>query len=199
MKHRTWLGLQAEFWHAHFNYAALRTDPALAAFFFCCIAEQAIKPYKATNTPNPKHNTKQKEHGKCLEGETRGEKRVKRPKRPRPCGHGSMDSLAGDQICQWNSVTSDFILPATRLSVFVPPPLGAFLSWLTIRTTRTSNPLQHPLPTPLLSSLYNKTFSFLCRRSLVTKTNFSLSLDCLHQKVTSVRRLSHFLVIPTSK
>ena len=127
MKHRTWLGLQAEFWHAHFNYAALRTDPALAAFFFCCIAEQAIKPYKATNTPNPKHNTKQKEHGKCLEGETRGEKRVKRPKRPRPCGHGSMDSLAGDQICQWNSVTSDFILPATRLSVFVPPPLGAFV------------------------------------------------------------------------
>ena len=76
-------------------------------FFFCCIAELAIKPCrssrsklrgefgipkhlqnrkqkhnKATNTPNPKHNTKQKEHGKCLEGETRGEKRVKRPKRP---------------------------------------------------------------------------------------------------------------------
>ena len=37
---------------------------------------------KATNPPNPKHNTKQKEHGKCLECETRGEKRVKRPKRP---------------------------------------------------------------------------------------------------------------------
>ena len=76
-------------------------------FFFCCIAELAIKPCrssrselrgefgipkhlqnkkqkhdKTTNTPNPKHNTKQKEHGKCLEGETRGEKRVKRPKRP---------------------------------------------------------------------------------------------------------------------
>ena len=77
------------------------------AFFFCCIAELAIKPCrssrsklrgefgipkhlqnrkqkhkKATNTPNPTHNTKQKQHGKCLEGETRGEKRVKRPKRP---------------------------------------------------------------------------------------------------------------------
>ena len=77
------------------------------SFFFCCIAELAIKPCrssrsklrgefgipkhlqnrkqkhnKATNTPNPKHNTKQKEHGKCLECETRGEKRVKRPKRP---------------------------------------------------------------------------------------------------------------------
>ena len=85
---------------------------ALAPFFvfflfFFCIAELAIKPCrssrsklrgefgipkhlqnrkqkhnKATNTPNPKHNTKQKEHGKCLECETRGEKRVKRPKRP---------------------------------------------------------------------------------------------------------------------
>ena len=76
-------------------------------FFFCCIAELAIKPcrssrsklrgefgipkhlqnrkqkhHKATTPPNPKHNTKQKEHGKCLECETRGEKRVKRPKRP---------------------------------------------------------------------------------------------------------------------
>ena len=78
-----------------------------AGVFFYCIAELAIKPCrssrsklrgefgipkhlqnrkqkhdKATNTPNPKHNTKQKGHGKCLEGETRGEKRVKRPKRP---------------------------------------------------------------------------------------------------------------------
>ena len=41
------------------------------------------KHHKATNTPKPKtqHNTKQKT-GKCLECETRGEKRVKRPKRP---------------------------------------------------------------------------------------------------------------------
>ena len=62
----------AEFWHARFNYAALRTDPALAAI-------------------------------------------------------GSMDGLAGAQICQWNSVTPDSILPATHLSVFVPPPLGAFV------------------------------------------------------------------------
>ena len=61
-----------EFWHAHFNYAALRTDPALAAI-------------------------------------------------------GSMDGLAGDQICQWNSVAPNSILPATHLSVFVPPPLGAFV------------------------------------------------------------------------
>ena len=51
------------------------------------------------------------------------------------------------------------------------------LSWLTIRTTRTSNLLQHPLPSPPLSSLYNKTFNSLCRRSLVPKTNFSLSLS----------------------
>ena len=61
-----------EFWHAHFNYAALRTDPALAAI-------------------------------------------------------GSMDGLAGDQICQWNSVAPESILPATHLSIFVPPPLGAFV------------------------------------------------------------------------
>ena len=78
-----------------------------APLVFYCIAELAIKPCrssrsklrgefgipkhlqnrkqkhdKATNTPNPKHNTNQKGHGKCLEGETRGEKRVKRPKRP---------------------------------------------------------------------------------------------------------------------
>ena len=62
----------AEFWHAHLNYAALRTDPALAAI-------------------------------------------------------GSMDGLAGDQICQWNSVAPDSILPATHLSLFVPPPLSAFV------------------------------------------------------------------------
>ena len=84
-----------------------RLSCKLLSFFFCCIAELAIKPCrssrsklrgefgipkhlqnrkqkhnKATTTPNPKHNTKQKEHGKCLECETRGEKRVKRPKRP---------------------------------------------------------------------------------------------------------------------
>ena len=79
---------------------------ATVAFFFCCIAELAIKPCRSSRSklrgefgipntcktgnknttkqqtpPNPKHNTKQKT-GKCLECETRGEKRVKRPKRP---------------------------------------------------------------------------------------------------------------------
>ena len=74
--------------------------------FFCCIAELAIKPCRSSRSklrgefgipntcktgnknttkqqtpPNPKHNTKQKT-GKCLECETQGEKRVKRPKRP---------------------------------------------------------------------------------------------------------------------
>ena len=78
----------------------------VAFFFFCCIAERAIKPCRSSRSklrgefgipntcktgnknttkqqtpPNPKHNTKQKT-GKCLECETRGEKRVKRPKRP---------------------------------------------------------------------------------------------------------------------
>ena len=75
-------------WHAH--RASVLLFGAATTFFFCCIAELAIKPCrssrsklrgefgipkhlqnrkqkhnKATNTPNPKHNTKQKEHGKC--------------------------------------------------------------------------------------------------------------------------------------
>ena len=79
----------------------------LLFFFFYCIAELAIKPCrssrskmrgefgtpkhlqnrkqkhnKATTTPTQNTNTKKQGHGKCLEGETRGEKRVKRPKRP---------------------------------------------------------------------------------------------------------------------
>ena len=62
----------SEFWHAHFNDAALRTDPSLAAV-------------------------------------------------------GSMDGLTGDQLCQWNSVVPDSILPATHLTLFLPPPLGAFV------------------------------------------------------------------------
>ena len=96
-------------------------------------------------------------------------------------------------------LNSQHMRPNLPTSRFLSHRLWVLLSWLTIRTTRTSNLLQHPLPTPSLFSLCNKTFNFLCRRSLVTKTNFSLSLDCLQQKVTSVRRLSHFLVIPTSK
>ena len=40
---------------------------------------------------------------------------------------GSMDGLAGDQLCQWNSVAPDSIIPATHLSLFLPPPLGAFV------------------------------------------------------------------------
>ena len=52
-----------EFWHAHFNYAALRTDPALAAigsmdglagdlfFFFSSLAERAITAVPVTALP----------------------------------------------------------------------------------------------------------------------------------------------------
>ena len=76
----------------------------LVIFFFCCIAELAIKPCRSSRSKLrgefgiPKHlqNRKQK-HNKAtknttqtkdnkkrqvLECETRGEKRVKRPKRP---------------------------------------------------------------------------------------------------------------------
>ena len=82
--------------------------PKTNPFFFCCIAELAIKPCRSSRSklrgefgipntcktgnknttkqqtpPNPKHNTNKKQKtGKCLECETRGEKRVKRPKRP---------------------------------------------------------------------------------------------------------------------
>ena len=38
-----------------------------------------------------------------------------------------MDGLAGDQLCQWNSVAPDSILPATHLTLFLPPPLRAFV------------------------------------------------------------------------
>ena len=115
----------AEFWHAHFNYAALRTDSALAAI-------------------------------------------------------GSMDGLVGDQICQWNSVAPDSILPATHLSVFVPPPLGAFV----LANHQNYEDFKSTPASAAQSSWYNKTFSFLCHRFLVTKTNFSLSLDCQHPRVT---------------
>ena len=74
-------------------------------FFFCCIAERAIKPCRSSRSKlrgefgiprhlqnrNQKHNkatnkqnTKQTKdkNRQVLECETRGEKRVKRPKRP---------------------------------------------------------------------------------------------------------------------
>ena len=82
------------------------TDPAPEIFFFCCIAERAIKPcrssrsklrgefgiprhsqnrkQKRTKATKPNNNTKQTKDKsrQVLECETRGEKRVKRPKRP---------------------------------------------------------------------------------------------------------------------
>ena len=46
---------------------------------------------------------------------------------PTACAIGSMDGLAGDQLCQWNSVAPDSIIPATHLTLFLPPPLGDFV------------------------------------------------------------------------
>ena len=133
-----------EFWHAHFNYAALRTHPALAAI-------------------------------------------------------GSMDGLAGDQICQWNSVAPDSILPATHLSIFVPPPLGAFvLANHQNHEDFKSTPASATQSSPIFSVQQNIQFPlpqvFSNQDELL-----SLSLDYRQQKVTSVKRLSHFLVIPTSQ
>ena len=81
-----------------------KVTTALGGFFFCCIAERAIKPCRSSRSKlrgefgiprhlqnrNQKHNkatnkqnTKQKDKNRqVLECETRGEKRVKRPKRP---------------------------------------------------------------------------------------------------------------------
>ena len=127
-----------EFWHAHFNYAALRTDPALAAI-------------------------------------------------------GSMDGLAGDQICQWNSVAPDSILPATHLSIFVPPPLGAFvLANHQNHEDFKSTPASATQSSPIFSVQQNIQFPLP-----QVFSNQDELLDCRQQKVTSVRRLSHFLVIPT--
>ena len=76
-----------------------------SSFFFCCIAERAIKPCRSSrsklrgefgiprhlqntnqkhNQATSKQNTKQTKdtNRQVLECETRGEKRVKRPKRP---------------------------------------------------------------------------------------------------------------------
>ena len=89
--------------HAN-NYRDIESDKQVF-FFFCCIAERAIKPCRSSRSKlrgefgiprhlqnrNQKHNkatnkqnTKQTKdkNRQVLECETRGEKRVKRPKRP---------------------------------------------------------------------------------------------------------------------
>ena len=40
---------------------------------------------------------------------------------------GSAEDIAGDQLCQWNTVASDAIIPSTHLTIFLPPPLGAYV------------------------------------------------------------------------
>ncbi len=40
---------------------------------------------------------------------------------------GSAESVAGDQLCVWNTIAPDAIIPATHLTLFLPPPLGAYV------------------------------------------------------------------------
>ena len=103
-----------------------------------------------------------------------------------------MDGLAGDQICQWNSVAPDSILPATHLSIFVPPPLGAFVL---------ANHQNHEdfKSTPASATQSSPIFSVQQNIQFPLPQVFSNQDELRQQKVTSVRRLSHFLVIPASK
>ena len=40
---------------------------------------------------------------------------------------GSAEGIAGDQLCQWNTIAPDAIIPATHLTLFLPPSLGAYV------------------------------------------------------------------------
>ena len=40
---------------------------------------------------------------------------------------GSAEGIAGDQLCQWNTIASDAIIPSTHLTLFLPPSLGAYV------------------------------------------------------------------------
>ena len=40
---------------------------------------------------------------------------------------GSAEGIAGDQLCQWNTIASNAIIPSTHLTLFLPPSLGAYV------------------------------------------------------------------------
>ena len=40
---------------------------------------------------------------------------------------GSAEGIAGDQLCQWNTIAPDAIIPSTHLTLFLPPSLGAYV------------------------------------------------------------------------
>ena len=46
---------------------------------------------------------------------------------PNLAGLGYTEGLAGDQLCQWNTIVPDAIIPATHLTLFLPPSLGAYV------------------------------------------------------------------------
>ena len=132
----------SEFWHVHFNYAALRTDPSLAVV-------------------------------------------------------GSMDGLAGDQLCQWNSVAPDSILPAAYLTLFLPPPLGAFvLANHQSHEDFKSTPASATQATPIFSVQQHLQFHY--PKSLQTKRNSSPSQGSLLSKAILAQKRSPSWDIPTN-
>ena len=40
---------------------------------------------------------------------------------------GSAEGIAGDQLCIWNTIAPDAIIPSTHLTLFLPPSLGAYV------------------------------------------------------------------------
>ena len=40
---------------------------------------------------------------------------------------GSAEGIAGDQLCLWNTIAPDAIIPSTHLTLFLPPSLGAYV------------------------------------------------------------------------
>ena len=46
---------------------------------------------------------------------------------PNMAGRGYTEGLAGDQLCQWNTIVSDTIPPSTHLTLFLPPSLAAYV------------------------------------------------------------------------
>ena len=104
---------------------------------------------------------------------------------------GSAEGIAGDQICQWNTIAPDAIIPATHLTLFFPPSLGAYVM---------ANHQSHRDFKPQPSSSTNDIPTFtvqqwlhsLSRRSSKTKLSFSTWPAMLRPTATSHLVPFHF-------
>ena len=110
---------------------------------------------------------------------------------------GGAGRLAGDQLCHWNTLSSDAVFQATHLIVFLPPCLSAFVLSLTtpVITPRSSNflPLMRPqmrAPQPVS----NKSPTFPCPPYSPTNLTPSLEPGQRRRKVTSLPLPSLYLL-----